>query len=244
MMNQNKYSLNLFYNFMMKKYIFFFLVTIASFSTIFAQETNDAGLWCTFNLEKKLNQKISLFLTEEYRLRENFTRSNLFYTDLGVSYKPADFIKISIAYRSIEKFLIDNTVSFRHRGMLDIVLKKKFGNFSLAYRQRLQSEVRDVYSSEIGNLPEWYSRNKFTLKYDMNKPVTPYIAAEFRYQINNPRMVESNQLWSRGRYIAGIDYKKNDRHSFGLFYLIQQEWDVITPQNLYIIGLEYSLTLE
>lgn len=210
----------------------------------FAQTTNDAGLWCTFNVDKKLNEKFTVFLTEEYRMRENFTRINLFYTDLGLTYKPADFLKISFAYRCIEKFQIDQPISFRHRGMLDITLKKKIAKFGISYRQRIQAEVRDVYSSEIGNIPEWYSRNKFEIKYDLNKPVSPYIAIELRYQINNPRAVESNKVWSRSRYFVGLDYKRNDKHSFGLYYMIQQEYNVSAPQNLYIIGLEYSLSFE
>lgn len=227
----------------MKKITIFFLFSIGVASSSFAQATNDAGLWCTFNLEKNVNQKFGLFLTEEYRLRENFSQTNLFYTDLGFFYKPADFIKIALSYRCVEKFTEDNVISFRHRGMLDISLKKKFGNFALSYRQRIQAEVRNVYSSEIGNIPEWYSRNKFQIKYDFDKPVTPYIATELRYQINNPREIESNKLWSRARYFVGLDYKKNDRNTFGVFYMIQQEWNVSAPENLYILGLEYTLTL-
>lgn len=228
----------------MRKFIFLFLFSVASFTEGVAQTTNDAGLWCTFNLEKKLGDKFSVFLTEEYRVRENFTRNNLFYTDLGFSYKPADFIKVSLSYRTIQKFLEDNSISFRNRGMLDILLKKKVGNFGLSFRQRFQSEYRNVYSSELGAIPEWYARSKFTIKYDLNKPVTPYIGTEFRYQINNPRSVEVNGLWHRARFFAGFDYKINDKHTLGSYYLIQREWNVSSPQNLYIIGLEYSISLD
>jgi hypothetical protein len=228
----------------MKKLTLLFLIITGIASCSFAQTSNDAGLWATFNIDKKLNKKFGIFLTEEYRARENFTRNNLFYTDLGVSAKPFDFIKISLAYRCIEKFQLDNTISYRHRGMLDITLKKKFGAFGLSYRQRIQSEVRDVYSSEKGALPEWYSRNKFEIKYDLKKPVTPYIAAEFRYQINNPRSVESNKTWHRDRYFVGLDYKRNDKNSFGLYYMIQREYNVSAPQDLYIIGVEYNLSFE
>lgn len=228
----------------MRKIAIIFLISIGFVSQSNSQTTNDAGLWCTFNVEKNLNPKFGIFLTEEYRLRENFSQNNLFYTDLGFFYKPADFLKISLAYRCIEKFQDDNTISFRHRGMLDITLKKKFGNFSASYRQRIQAEVRNVYSSEIGNLPEWYSRNKFEVKYDLDKPITPYVAIELRYQINNPRAIESNNVWSRNRYFVGLDYKKNDVSTFGLYYMIQKEFNVSAPQNQYIIGLEYKLSFE
>ncbi|MDO9187040.1 MAG: DUF2490 domain-containing protein [Bacteroidia bacterium] len=209
----------------------------------FAQSTNDAGLWTTFNIQKDLKKNVSVFLTEECRLRENFSRLNLFYTDLGVAVRPLKFLKISLAYRMIDKFLLDNTFSYRHRLMLDITVKKKAGQFSLSYRHRLQSEVRNIYSSADGSVPEWYSRNKFELKYDIDKPIRPYIAAEFRYQINDPRNVESDKTLHRQRYIVGLDYKKNDRDTFGFYYLIQNEFNVSAPENIYIVGLEYTLTL-
>lgn len=227
----------------MKKIIFLAALSLGFVSQGFSQASNDAGLWCTFNLEKNINQKFSLFLTEEYRVRENFSRNNLFYTDLGFSYKPLDFMKVSLSYRNIEKFTNDNTISLRHRFTVDVVLKKKLNQLSFAFRQRLQTEYRNVYSSELGAIPEWYTRSKLTIKYDLDKPVTPYVATEFRYQINSPRAVDSNKLWHRGRFIAGIDYKKSDRNTFGVYYLIQREWNVSAPQNLYIIGLEYTLTL-
>lgn len=223
------------------------LIVLASVGFVFqsqSQVTNDAGLWTTLNIEKSFNKKFGVFLTEEYRMRENFSQINLFYTDLGVMVKPADFLKISLSYRCIEKFTEDNVISFRHRGMLDITLKKKFGSLAMSYRQRIQAEVRNVYSSEIGNLPEWYSRNKFQIKYDIDKPVTPYVACELRYQIHNPRLVEGDGVWSRSRYFVGLDYKKNDRTTFGAFYMLQREWNLSEPQNLYILGLECTLSFE
>lgn len=208
-----------------------------------AQAVNDAGLWTTFNLDKDLTKKLAVFFTEEYRLKENFTETNLFYTDIGLEIRPAKFIKASLAYRLIEKHIYDNPYSYRHRLMLDITLKKKFENFSVSYRQRFQEEIRNIYSSKDGIMPEWYSRNKVAIKYDFGKPIIPYIAAEFRYQFHNPRSVESDDTWHRNRYSAGLDYKINDKNSFGLYYLVQQEFNVSAPANLYILGLEYSLSL-
>lgn len=216
---------------------------ITASGAMFGQATNDLGLWTTLNLEKKIKKEFSFFVTEEFRMKENITRLNLFYTDLGFSVQPVKFLKVSLSYRNIEKYAIDNTFSFRHRLMLDIVLKKKVGKLGFFYRQRLQSEVRDVYVSENGHNAEWYSRNKFEIKFDLDKKVTPYIGTELRYQIKNPRNVESDKLWHRVRFIGGIDYQKNKRDKFGLYYLVQREYNVSAPQNQYIIGLEYSISL-
>lgn len=202
----------------------------------------DAGSWNTFNIEYKFSKKISGLFTEEFRLKENFTRLNLFYTNLGIEYKVSDFFKVAFVYRFIEKYQDDNSFSFRNRLMLDLTFKDKIKKFFISYRSRIQAEERDIYSSYDGSIPEWYSRNKFTVKYDTDKRYNPYIAIELRYQIRNPREWQFDQKWHRNRYSAGIDYKINKKSDVGIYYLIQREYSVSFPQNLYIFGLEYSLT--
>ncbi|NCO55833.1 MAG: DUF2490 domain-containing protein, partial [Bacteroidetes bacterium] len=91
--------------------------------------------------------------------------------------------------------------------------------------------------------PEWYSRNKFTLKYDTDKRYTPYASVELQYQFRNPREWESDNTLHRSRYSIGVDYKINKKSTFGLYYLIQREFNVVNPQYLYIVGMEYSIAL-
>jgi hypothetical protein len=225
-----------------KKLLSFFIFLFGIIFSTSAQY-DDAGLWTTLNIEKKLKNNFRIFLTEEFRLRENFSEINLFYTEVGVGCKPYSFLKIDLSYRFIQKKLETDFYSMRHRFMLDITLKKKLKDFEFSYRHRLQREVRNINSSENGRLPEWYSRNKFSVKYDFGKKYTPYISAEFRYQIDDPRNIESDQTWHRGRYVAGVDYELDKKNKLGLYYLIQHEWNVSLPENQYIIGLEYSLSL-
>ncbi|MBI5540405.1 MAG: DUF2490 domain-containing protein [Bacteroidia bacterium] len=224
--------------------IFVFLFLFVSENIVVSQTVYpDAGSWNTINIEKKFTKKITVLFTEELRFKENFSRLNLFYTNLGVEYKFSDFFKAAFVYRFIEKYQDDNTFSFRHRLMLDLTVKKKFGNFGVSYRQRIQAEERDIYSSDAGAVPEWYSRNKVAIKYDSDKRYTPYVAMELRYQFHNPREWQSDYTWHRSRYSFGVDYKLNKKNTFGLYYLIQREYNVVLPQNQYIVGLEYSLSL-
>ena len=104
----------------------------------------DAGSWNTLNIEYKINKRITGLFTEELRFKENFTRLNLFYTNLGIEYKISDFFKAALVYRFIEKYQDDNSFSFRHRIMLDLTFKKKIGRIGFSYRQRLQAEERDI----------------------------------------------------------------------------------------------------
>ncbi|NVO03803.1 MAG: DUF2490 domain-containing protein [Bacteroidetes bacterium] len=233
--NKNKFKNNLIFPFI----IFCFLI---SFTLVKAQNQPDAGMWNTLSIEKEISSKFSISVDEELRLKENFTQINLLYTNLGFNFTPIKRFKVSLIYRLIEKSMIDGNYTFRNRLMLDMSYKIKKNKFSVSYRSRIQSEVRSYYSSELGKIPEWFWRSKFELKYDLNK-FTPYIGTEIRYQIKDPRNPEFDAGFHRLRTFAGIDYKINKRNSCGIYYLIQNEFGISNPQDLYILGVEYSISL-
>lgn len=230
-----------------KRNMWMAIVLLSSFlstkNSSIAQVAPDAGLWTTATLEYGLNSKFTFILTEEMRLKENFKRLNLFYTNIGVEYKINSNFKTSLTYRPTQKFMPDNHFSYRHRLQWDIGLKTSPGNFELSYRHRLQTEVKNFYSSDKGNIPEWYLRNKFQVKYNITKRSAPYFSVELRYQIFDPRSPESDLFWHRIRYQGGIDFKLNSKNTFGFYYLLQREFDIIDPESIYIIGLEYTIKL-
>jgi len=80
-----------------------------------AQQNNDAGCWLTLSLQKPVTKRITAVVDQEFRLKENYQRINLFYTNLGIDYKFSNNIKLSPTYRSIQKQRLDGSFSYRHR---------------------------------------------------------------------------------------------------------------------------------
>jgi hypothetical protein len=222
-------------------YFIIFIFYFIPFCKLYSQQS-DAGMWNTFSIEKRITKKYSIGIDEELRFKENFTRLNLLYTNLGIIFRPNKEIKLAFIYRLIEKYEEDDYFSYRNRLMLDISYKYKIKSFSLSYRSRVQSEVRNYYSSEKGKVPEWFWRNKFEVKYSIKK-YSPYVGTELRYQFTDPRNPETDFGWHRIRIFGGVDYKINNQNTCGIYYLIQKEWLTLNPQNLYILGLEYSIDL-
>ena len=226
-----------------QKRLLLFLFLIVCSAIAFTQKQPDAGLWSTFTLQKNMTKKLVAGFDQEMRLRENYSRLNLFYTNPFITYKLKKGFKVGVAYRFISKYMYQTTsFSFRHRFMFDAMYKHKLSKLILSYRSRLQAEVRDYSSSPEGKLMEYFWRNKCDVGYEIGK-FTPYIGTEIRYQIVDPRNAESNYGWHRARTYAGIDYELNKKHSFGILYLIQQEFDIDDPGTGYILGLEYTLSL-
>ena len=227
----------------MKKTLLMFVTVISSsFGQLNAQTFRDAGLWTTMSIEYEFKNNLSIVLDEEFRLKENFTKVNLFYTNFGMTYELNKTIKFGLIYRNIQKFRLDGSISFRNRLMFDFLLKHKFDRWAFSLRTRLQGEVQDYYTSEFGKIPEYYLRNKFEVKYDLNH-WTPSFSVEFRYQIYERKTPETNGLYHRIRPAIGLDYEINKHNTWGVYYLIQKEWNLSERDELFIVGLQYVVKL-
>lgn len=141
-----------------------------------------------------------------------------FFTDVGADYEFLPSLKVSLSYRLTSKNRL-TYYSTRHRYYMDIAYKHKFKPITFALRQRIQSQVEAVNSSENGKIPEWYTRTKLTAKLDLDKKYTPYVATEFYYILDN--LKEEDHVFDKARYELGIDYDFNRQSSLNLFYLIQ-----------------------
>jgi hypothetical protein len=126
--------------------------------------------------------------------------------------------------------------------MLDLSYKWNIKKVEMSYRHRAQMEFRDVYSSPLGKSPELFSRHKIEVSYPIGK-FTPNYSSEFRFQFTDPRNNDDDDNLSRNRNIIGLDYEINKFSTAGVYFLYQAEFNTVTPQIIYITGLEYKLDL-
>jgi hypothetical protein len=205
---------------------------------------SDAGHWTTLSVDYSINKKWSIIAAEEIRFRENYSRLNLLFTNIGLEFNANKYVKSALVYRFINKLDDDNSFTFRHRLMWDIIAKYKYIRWSFLYRHMLQGEYRSYFTDEFGKLPEIYSRSKIEIGYNINKKWSTYLSAEMRYQIHDYKRIVSEDNWHRIRVQAGIDYKLNKYSKIGTYYLIQKAFNVANLENIYITGLEYSMSLK
>ena len=177
-------------------------------------------------------------MSEQLRLYQNVSEVEQFFTDAGVEYEFIPSLKVAVSYRLTSKnqFTYYDT---RHRFYVDLSYKKKLKPLTIILRQRIQSQVESIRSSENGKIPEWYSRTKLTVKFDLDKKYTPYLASEFYYVIDN--LKEEDHVFDKARYEVGVDYDFNKRNSLNLFYLVQ--FDILENKTRdFVSGIGYTFS--
>lgn len=190
------------------------------------------------NAEKKLTKAISVSLAGELRLDKNLSRAGTCFSEIGLNYRFSKKLRLSANYRYMAKSRNDGSYSNRHRYYFDLSYREKISSLTMLFRTRFQSQYADVFSSPEGKIPEYYSRNKLTVKYDVSKKITPYISAETFTPLCNINGISIDDV----RYAAGAEYSFNRIHTIDLFYMLQQEYSVKDPETDHIIGIGYYFT--
>jgi hypothetical protein len=202
-------------------------------------QVNDAALWENIYLEKNIRPKLLIHLNHEGRITNNITQFHFAYADLGITYKFNKSFHVSLDYVIIEKKLINKNqmevLSTGHQFYVALTYKKKIKPFVFSFREILQAQYQDVYSSDKGKVPGTYARSKITVKYDLNR-FTPYIAGEIYYKLYNPRIYQAN----RYRCFAGIFYQLNKINELELYYLFEKHFNENNPKTNYVIGVGFS----
>jgi hypothetical protein len=224
----------------MNKILTGFVFLFFSFSGMITRsQENDAGLWLSLSLEKKITPALSATFSEEVRLYENITEVGIVFSDIGFAYKFGNRFRISANYRFINKKRLDDSYDNRQRYYFDFIYREKITPLVLLFRARFQSQYTDIFSSPDGKIPDYYSRAKLTLKLDIDKRIKPYVYAESFFKLKNPEGI----LFDGIRYCAGIEYSFNRLHMLDLFYMIQKEYNVNNPETDFIVGVGYYFTL-
>lgn len=200
-------------------------------------QRNDAGLWLSLELEKSLTKKTSLEFKHTERIAHNITRWDLAYSDIGLGFRLSKHIAVSANYRFINKYNQDYRIGNRHRFYGELILKKKLKPLVFVWRQRFQNQLEDVFTSEEGRTPQYYTRSKLAIKYDLNR-FTPCIASELYF-----KLVPGKQpLPNRYRIFGGLNYSLNKTNDLEVYYLFDRRFNQRYPLTNYVIGITYKHT--
>lgn len=214
------------------------LICIFNFQMARAQ-VKDAGLWTSLSIEAKLVKKLSLNVSQEYRFNENVTELGTWISEAGLEYKLNKHVKASVNYRYTMKRQTNNLYSPRHRLFIDVKAEKKIKPFIFQFRTRFQQEYADIGRASDGGFAGYYSRNKFNLKFDLDRKWEPYFSVELFSPLHRDQPFVFDDI----RYSAGFEFALSKHHKLDLYYMIQKEMNVNDPVTDFIGGIGYQFKL-
>jgi len=158
-------------------------------------------------------------------LKDQLSTFNQTFSEVSLSYKVFDGLKIDIPYRyAIFEDKIKQRLSFSGS------YKYSFKPISLKYRTKFQR----TYEKE--KTPEDLIRNKFTFEYKLSKKIEPYVSGELFHLFNT-----DNDQFDEYRVSFGFAVDLPRKKSIKIFYTYKKE-DITksSPDEINVFGVAYN----
>lgn len=216
--------------------VLFLLIVMAPAPPILAAEFDNA-LWTSLDIKKKLGHGFALTFEEEYRLDNDFSRTDKFQTSLELSYKFLPFLKAGAAYTRIDQYKPSTTSYYqKHRGYAFLEGAWSAGRFGFSLKERYQKTYRSDFTETVDDAnPVDVLRTKLSVDYNIKGlKLKPYASCEVHYVLNEPdgkNNPPSSGMVGEIRYAGGLEYSLKKNLDLELGYLLSAErgWD----HNLY-----------
>lgn len=176
--------------------------------------------------------ELELILAEDIRMRDNFTKFDMFLTTAELSYLVNNYFKFGAAYSLLAYFRDGNSYSdyksyweLRNRIYLHATGSVSAGNFKFALREQLRCTFRgnDYYDDRTAVNPIIDLRTRLRVQYAIrSKPLIPYLSVEMFNPLN--RAEQGSRDWiSALQYKIGLVWQVDNKNSLEFFYLLDQK---------------------
>jgi hypothetical protein len=226
-------------------------LTFAIFAYVFvsAQYLNDAQVWGSIYLDKKVSKHFDIHLKHQSRFTSNISQYTRGYADLGVTYRINKNIRVLADAVFGEKKKYNDNYSQRYTYYVAVILKKDIGRFRFSYRNMVQAKHNDLETSKYGYLFRYKERNKVTIRYEASKRFLFYTAHEVNLPLNN----QNSRNFDRYRAYLGMLYNVTKHQQLELYFMVQTQLQKDnwykqddsypnTPLNrYYVYGVGYNI---
>lgn len=234
---------------MMKRY----LVMLCACAALYGRAQsyyNDAQLWFNLYLEKHITKKFQVHLNQQDRWSQNATWFKLGYADVGVTWKFNPHVKVLLDYVLAENRLNTGQFSARHQAYTAIILSQDIRRWKASYRNMLQVQFNDPFTSKNGLIPIYHDRNKFVLRYEATERFWFYTAEELYL----PLTITWMKGFDRSRSFLGMFYNVTRNQQLELYFMFQAQlrndikWYSQKDDSnklldhTYVYGIGYSVT--
>lgn len=176
-------------------------------------------------------EDLTITLSEDLRMRDNFTKFDMSLTTADLTYNVNKYFRFGAGYSFFAIYMDGKAASsyatywsLRHRIYAHVTGRISAGDFKFDLRERLLCTWNtDPYlDSRATPNPRVELRTRLKISYDTHKPVSPYVHVEMRNPLTRSQYAPNDWI-SKLEYVAGISYKINAHNSINFFYLLSQD---------------------
>ncbi len=220
--------------------LLFLLVPIVGFA-----QDDSFRTWTSVGVKKSLN---NWELSTEAEIRKAGFYEKTLRSSIGFAayYDVSKVIEVGPAYTLIQFYDSKyDDYQMRHRFDFTVTGKHEIKRFTIRLREQIEytnkdesDRIRDNGTIDTYRInPELLWRNRLKISYNVKGiPLTPSLAAESFYQLNNP----DGNIFEKFRYTMSLSYKVAKQHEFQLFSIINQDRADPNSQTEYVLGLGYT----
>ncbi len=195
-------------------------------TTNFVESWMEAGVGYTLPLD------LSVELCAQLKLDESISRVKSVLPQVGLGYRPTEWLKISLGYRFIYERDKYGDFDYGHRVFLDGQTSLKVAMARLKYRLRFQDEWEWSRDGELKNRPTL--RNMVGASFKATKWLRPAVSVE-HFLAMEKLDSEPTRKW---RVTAGPQFDIGQTE-VELFYRLEIEHDNNLTNLAHIIGLSF-----
>lgn len=236
----------------MKNKLFVAFTMLLLFSAVnFAQETDnkDLAMWNSIGVSYSPLKKLELGLEQHWRLKEDISVTDEYFTEIQASYKILKDLKFAAGVRFIkENDNVGKIQGYENHFRYQFDLSYKIDvvkRFDIAFRLRYQNKRETGLDESIEIIPTETLRFKTEFEYNIRKwPLDPEFAVEFFNRKREGAAFVGGAKLSRYRLTWSTSYNLKKFGKFGVYFRYQENTRVDNDFQTKILGLKYSYTIK
>lgn len=230
----------------MKKYILLAMIVLASAAAVPAQDDNetDAQFWNETKLyfpsftktnDDGTKKKIATpFIMGTLRIGQNFRHFVSERIGVGVDIPLNKYFKFTPSYYYVAEQPIRNLKTFEHRLRFEVTAEKKWRNFSISDRNRIEYRIRNSRQDTVRY------RNKIKLKVPIRNNDEEIFSV---FAATEPFYAFRVNQFVRNEFSTGVEKKFGKNASAEFFYMLQSN-NLRTLTSVNIVGVNLKFSIE
>lgn len=200
-------------------------------------QTTDFRARLSGKISTDIGKVLKADLEYEHRFDYNLTHFDKAIIEPSLSLSLSKAVDIGVSYRAMYDQNSKRQNEIKQRSTVFARYGTKLNDLKFKLKTALQYGFDDLTNTSVFDSRNLISRTAFEIEYNwFGSRFTPFAGYEFFVHLNHPNGAIANQ-W---RLKAGTDYKIARNLTCNVYYLFENEFNVVAPTDAHVLGAGFA----